>query len=177
MRAVRRRDHGSMGVVFGKISEELPKHSVVATAANFTVRHYEPSIAAMCDYRSGWGSSSDGTPFGALARYIGVFSTPENTAAKKEAPEPISMTAPVLIDPTRNTHTMMFLLPASKYKSIETAPKPLNPSVRLQELPARLMAVRQFNGSTSAGLKSSVCRSFTDLMLVSCMRVRSPISC
>ena len=58
-----------MGVVFGKISEELPRHRVVHTAANYTIRHYEPSIAAMCDYRGGWGVSSDGSPFGALARY------------------------------------------------------------------------------------------------------------
>ena len=58
-----------MGVVFGKISEELPRHRAVHTAANYTIRHYEPSIAAMCDYRGGWGVSSDGSPFGALARY------------------------------------------------------------------------------------------------------------
>ena len=78
---------------------------------------------------------------------VGVFSKPENTAAEQAKPEPISMTAPVLIDPTRDTHTMMFLLPASKYKSIEAAPKPSNPNVRLEELPARLMAVRTFSGS------------------------------
>ena len=41
----------------------------------------------------------------------------------------------------------MFLLPASKYSSIEEAPVPSNPNVRLQTLPARLQAVRTFSGN------------------------------
>lgn len=152
-----------MGVVFGKISEEMPRHSVVQTAATFTIRRYEPSIAVMCDYSKGWGDTGDGKVFGSLARYIGVFSTPENVAKSKQAPEPIAMTAPVLIDPSSKSkpHTMMFLLPASKYSSIEQAPKPSNPNVRLQQLPARLQAVRTFSGN----LRPARAREQLDLLL------------
>ena len=67
-----------MGMVFGRIAEELPRHSIVSKHATYQIRRYEPSIAVQCDYSRGWGNSSDGTPFGALARYIGVFSEPEN---------------------------------------------------------------------------------------------------
>lgn len=136
-----------MGVVFGKISEELPRHSVVTTAAGFTVRHYEPSIAAVAEYGKAWGQSSDGSPFGHLARYIGVFSQPENMAAGGSAPEAVSMTAPVLINASSEKHSMMFLLPASKYASLKDAPTPSNPGVHLEQLPARHMAVRTFSGN------------------------------
>ena len=101
----------------------------------------------MCDYSNGWGVSSDGTPFGSLARYIGVFGNPANVQKQQQAPEPIAMTAPVIIDAGSSRHTMMFLLPASKYSSIEEAPVPSNPNVRLQTLPARLQAVRTFSGN------------------------------
>lgn len=151
----------SMGVVFGKISEELPRHSVVFKAASYTVRRYEPSVAVQCDYTQGWGRSADGGPFGALARYIGVFSQPENVAKSHGKPEPISMTAPVLIDPSnQHNHTMMFLLPR-KYGSVEDAPLPANPNVRLQQLPARLQAVRTFNGN----LRPARAREQLDLLL------------
>ena len=90
-----------MGVVFGRISEELPRHTVVMEKATYQIRRYDPSIAVMCDYRQGWGTSADGGPFGSLARYIGVFSTPENMAKTQKA-EPIAMTAPVLIDAGTN---------------------------------------------------------------------------
>ena len=52
----------SMGVVFGKISEELPRHSVVFKASSYTVRRYEPSVAVQCDYTQGW----DGLPMADL---------------------------------------------------------------------------------------------------------------
>ena len=112
-----------MGMVFGRIAEELPRHSIVSKHATYQIRRYEPSIAVQCDYSRGWGNSSDGTPFGSLARYIGVFSEPENVKR-----QPIAMTAPVLIDAGTEKHTMMFLLPASKYSSIDAAPKPSNVS-------------------------------------------------
>ena len=136
-----------MGVVFGKISEEMPRHAVVAQAANFAVRRYEASIAVQCDYgANGWGVSSDGSPFGNLARYIGVFSEAHN-----QQKQPIAMTAPVLIDAAKaERHMMMFLLPASKFKNIDEAPVPSNPNVRLQTLPERTQAVRTFSGNLRA---------------------------
>lgn len=93
-----------MGMVFGKISEELPKHTVLyrpaLAAFDFEVRLYEPAVAAASAYGAGgWRSDRKGDrrPFGNLARYIGVFSRPANKASGSGAAVPISMTAPVFI--------------------------------------------------------------------------------
>jgi len=140
-----------MGMIFGKISEELPRHSVIATQATYVIRRYEPSIAAVCDYTNGWGStSSDSAPFGSLARYIGVFGAAENVQSRSAASEKIAMTAPVVIDLAQPTHAMKFLLPRTQYASLEGAPKPTNPRVRLEELPERVVAVRTFTGNLRA---------------------------
>jgi len=68
--------------------------------------------------------------------------------------EPIAMTAPVLVTPGQSTgDTMAFVLPASKYKTIDEAPAPTDPRVRLRQLPERLQASRVFSwsfGSTAA---------------------------
>lgn len=76
--------------------------------------------------------------------YIGVFSTPENAAAA-----PIAMTAPVMIGQPQgqHRHTMMFLLPASRFQTVDEAPEPSNPKVHLRQLPERVVAVRTFSGN------------------------------
>ncbi len=73
-----------MGAVFGRITEELPRHTVLATFPTYNIRRYEPSIAAISEYSSAWGTSSDSTPFGALARECKIqatvpFALPERT--------------------------------------------------------------------------------------------------
>ena len=61
------------------------------------------------------------------------------------APEKISMTAPVVMSNTGG-ESMSFLLPA-KYKSVEEAPKPTNPAVKLSLADSgRCDAVLQYNG-------------------------------
>lgn len=145
-----------MGMVLGRISEEMPAHTVLARASTYEVRRYARSVVAECSYGAGgWGGGDDGSPFGALARYIGVFGKPQNdkekiamTAPVLVTPEPIAMTAPVLVSPGAEgqaTHTMAFVLPASKYSSIADAPKPLDPRVTLRQLPERMQAVRTFS--------------------------------
>merc|ERR1712224_695900 len=117
----------------------MPKYTVLHRAASYEVRKYGSSVVAECKYGAGgWGDGNDGSPFGALARYIGVFGNPQNTqqggtteAIKMTAPvlvtppssQKIAMTSPVLVTPSES-HTMAFVLPASKYSSVEEAPKP-----------------------------------------------------
>ena len=72
----------------------------------------------------------------------------------------------MLINAGSDKHTMMFLLPASKYASIEQAPKPSNPNVRLETLPARLTAVRTFSGN----LRASRARENLELLLADLRR-------
>ena len=75
--------------IFGRIAEETPRHVVVLNTPSYQIRRYEPSVAVLCDYAKGWGMSSDGTPFGSLARYIGV-----SAARIFGSPVPISSSVP-----------------------------------------------------------------------------------
>lgn len=152
-----------MGIVFGSTKGlEMPAFEVLASASGYEVRRYAPSVLATAAFGDkGWAANgSDGSPFGALARYIGVFGKPKNQAKSKismtapvlvdastttAAPaEPIAMTAPVLVSPT-GTNTMSFVLPASLYKSVDEAPRPTDPRVTIHQLPERVQAVRTFS--------------------------------
>lgn len=149
-----------MGMVMGVVREEMPTFTVLAKTATYEVRKYAPSVVVECSYGAGgWGNGNDGSPFGALARYIGVFGEAQNVqgaGAEKiamtapvlvtpPAAEKIAMTAPVLVtaQPDKG-HTMAFVLPASKYSTVAEAPKPTDPRVSLRQLPERVQAVRTF---------------------------------
>merc|ERR1712166_1493675 len=132
----------TMGIVFGSIDVEQASYTVEATMhqpplGTIEVRKYHSALAAQVDSRS----SSEDQAFKNLARYIGVFGTPENQGAGT-APETVAMTAPVV-----NSHeTMQFILPAGL--TLDTAPKPTNQAVTLVELPERTYAVLRYSGST-----------------------------
>ncbi|KAL1526837.1 hypothetical protein AB1Y20_015529 [Prymnesium parvum] len=150
-----------MGMVLGRIAEEMPTHTVIYHAPTFEVRRYAPSVLAECRFDGKWGSSgNEGSPFMQLAKYIGVFGEAENQAANKIAmtapvlvtPERIAMTAPVLVsqDGGSRGDTMAFVLPASKYQSVADAPTPTNPNITLRQLPERTQAVQTFTWSFRA---------------------------
>lgn len=202
-----------MGLVFGKIDVEVPKHVVVKEANGFQIWKYPPCVAARVnavDINSEnppSGKEFSNQAFRMLARYIGVFNEPENTAAAYAAPdastagkvamtgptpspekvamtgpvvmstpasEPVAMTAPVVMSmptpaaepiamtapvvmaagiagsapvsvPAPSLETMAFLLP-SKFTSVEQAPVPTNPTVKLELMPERFEAVYGFTG-------------------------------
>jgi len=141
----------------------MPHYVVVHRAVDYEVRRYAPSIVAECNFgQGGWGKDDDGGPFGVLARYIGVFGTPENAWQSKggtaepiamtapvivSAPEPIAMTAPVMVSAPEqgSAHTMAFVLPASRFKTVAEAPRPTDPRVTLRQVPERLQAVRSYS--------------------------------
>jgi hypothetical protein len=59
-------------MVFGVIREEMPQYIIVHKALSYEVRRYAPSLIVETSFgANGWGGGSDGSPFGALARYIG----------------------------------------------------------------------------------------------------------
>ena len=155
----------NMGIVFGSTKGlEMPSYAVIHAAENYQVRKYAPSILVSADYGpQGWTSGSSNSPFNALAKYIGVFGTAHNVKQQKAekiamtapvlvqpTPEPIKMTAPVIVDgAAQGRTTMSFVLPHSKYKTIDEAPKPTDPNVTLTQLPERVQAVRTYSYSFS----------------------------
>eukprot|EP00977_Amphora_coffeiformis_P006190 scaffold1332_cov166-Amphora_coffeaeformis.AAC.18 len=155
-----------MGTVFGKQSVAEPAFEVVWTQTAglpYEIRRYGTRFAAQVQYAPD-GDKNDGTPFRLLARYIGVFGTPENqgeTAISMTAPvvkqqtseqkegTPIAMTAPVVKSTAttgKDERIMQFILPA-EYTSIGQIPKPTNPAVTIETLPPAMGAIHRYSGS------------------------------
>lgn len=86
-------------MVFGKNGVEEPDFELMhKTPDGLEVRHYtQSSVIAYTACPGGVGSSDTSDAFRTLARYIGVFSTPQNFAVSAESPQSIRMTAPVLM--------------------------------------------------------------------------------
>ena len=123
-----------MGSVVGRIAEETPAYEVLATGDNFEVRRYAAGTAVEA-------SDANNQAFGALAKYIGVMSKPQN--ARSEA---ISMTAPVVSIPDEgDAMRMQFVLPSA----LGDAPEPTAEGVRIVPRPAQTMVVEHYTGSWS----------------------------
>jgi hypothetical protein len=146
-----------MGMVFGKQTVAEPSFKVLyqhSKSFEYEIRKYGERYAAEATYQS-----SEDSPFGILAKYIGVFGSPQN-----EGQEAISMTAPVVMQseataiamtaPVVQTEdqagqkTMQFILPA-KYDSLDKIPKPTNPAVHIKVIPPQIGAVHRFSGTHS----------------------------
>mmetsp|Transcript_67291 Transcript_67291/g.162765 ORF Transcript_67291/g.162765 Transcript_67291/m.162765 type:complete len:279 (-) Transcript_67291:19-855(-) len=117
-----------MGLLFsgivGKEGLEEPRFQVVMARDDFEIRRYPPAVVARVRYADvGWRKGGAGiskkqaanAAFRILARYIGVFSAPENVApvdalpavthaqalageAAAPAPQAMAMTAPVMVE-------------------------------------------------------------------------------
>ena len=132
-------------------TERVP-YTVVTRVGGTEIRRYPSRVVADTT------AADEYRAFGRLLRYItgANQSTAEvamtapvetggtgATATGAGAGEEIAMTAPVETDETERGVRMRFYLPASY--DIETAPEPTDSAVRLVELPAETLAVRQFS--------------------------------
>jgi len=148
--------------VFGATSHyESYAFEVVQDHGEWQLRRYLPAVAAETD--AGADKQSEGRAFQRLAKYIGVFSAPENVengAVPMTTPvvskpiamttpvvsQPITMTSPVVSSDAGGSTTMRFVLP-SIYKCVEDAPQPTNAKVRIVATPPMDMAAITFSGS------------------------------
>jgi hypothetical protein len=149
-----------MGSVFGKQTVTEPVFNSLLNRTNhvktaYELRKYGQRFAAEVEYSDG---DDTGSPFRALASYIGVFGSPQN-----EGDQAISMTAPVVIEGSGSgtaiamtapvmmsneddgSKTMKFVLPA-EYDDISKIPKPTNPAVHIEAIPSQTGAVHRYSG-------------------------------
>ena len=149
-----------MGMIFGKIDVECAKHTILyppsfAQHNDYSLRKYAPHVLASVPS----DAAQENEMFRILARYIGVFGTPENTALSTpetiamtapvlSTPETIAMTAPVLNTGGQQSMSMSFVLP-NKYQKAQEAPQPTDSRVKLIEVPERFVAVKTFSGTVS----------------------------
>jgi hypothetical protein len=148
-----------MGSVFGKESvKEQPFEVLLERQTGKTpyeLRKYGTRYAASVEYVSADDTS---TPFNALAKYIGVFGTPQNEGLSsiamtapvvtEQEPTAIAMIAPVVTENDGTMKKMMFMLPV-EYDDMSKIPKPTNPDVHIEEIPSEVGAVYRYNGRWS----------------------------
>jgi hypothetical protein len=141
--------------VFGvNMGTEQPKYEVVERLSpKIEIRQYAPRIAAETTVNSEKSDNPRGDAFRLIAGYIfgrnkknqkiGMTSPVEVQSAGTK----IAMTAPVEVDKSNGSTVMRFFMP-SQYGMSEL-PQPLDPRVRLVEIPATVVAALQFSGTTS----------------------------
>jgi hypothetical protein len=137
---------------------EQPAYEVVRTTADFELRRYAPHLVAEVEVEGAFEDAGN-LAFRTLFRYISGGNRPstkiEMTAPVTQAPaatgEKIAMTAPVTQVPTGSAdsgrHVVAFVMPGSF--TLETLPEPLDPRVRVREVPARLVAAHRYSGTWS----------------------------
>lgn len=146
-------------------TEETPTYSVFTSDGDKEVRQYGERIVAKTRTR-GTFRESQNEAFRILANYI--FGANESrqkiamTAPVTSAPtsEKIAMTAPVTQAKENGEWVMTFTMPA-KY-TLETLPKPTDPRVQFETLPARKIAAIRYSGFWSEERNEEKARELQD---------------
>ena len=133
---------------------EEPAFTTTLVDREFSVRDYAPRIVAETD-TAGSLSEASNAGFRRIAGYIfggnrsrtadGTVRVAMTAPVTVEAQSArIAMTAPVTVEPGDNRWRVEFTMPAAY--SLATLPVPLDPNVRLREVPAARLAVLRFSG-------------------------------
>jgi len=131
---------------------EEPKYTVERRYDGFEVREYAPYLVAEVVV-AGPAEEAGNQGFRILAGYIFGKNKGERkiamTAPVTQAPEPakIEMTAPVIQAPASGGYVVQFTMPGEY--TLETLPEPLDPRVKLKEVPGGRFAVIRYSGTWS----------------------------
>jgi len=131
---------------------EEPKYTVVREYDGFEVREYAPYLVAEVVV-PGPAEEAGNQGFRILAGYIFGKNRGERkismTAPVTQAPAParIEMTAPVTQAAADGGYVVQFKMPGAY--TLETLPEPLDPQVKLREVPGGRYAVIRYSGTWS----------------------------
>lgn len=131
---------------------EKAKYEVIEKEGNFEVRQYRPRIVAETVVEADFNEAGN-IAFRKLFNYISGENRGKKSIAmtapvnQKTGPEKIAMTAPVNQQMSEGKYSVSFLMP-SKY-TMQTLPQPLDPDVKLREIPAHKAAAIRYSGSWS----------------------------
>ena len=135
------------------MSLEQPDYTVVYKDGDVEYRQYEPYLVSETVIENAEDYNDAGNEgFRRLFRYITganqsaaeIAMTAPVAQTRQVTGEKISMTAPVQQQQTTEGWTVAFMLP-TKY-TLETAPVPSDPRVRVKEVPGKLVAVLRYSG-------------------------------
>jgi len=131
---------------------EKAKYEVIDKDGKFEVRQYSPQLVAETVVESDFDEAGN-IAFRRLFGYISGDNQKKESIAmtapvnQKAGSEKIAMTAPVNQRASEGKYIVSFVMP-SKY-TLESLPEPLNPDVRLKQIPARKLAAVRYSGSWS----------------------------
>jgi hypothetical protein len=131
------------------MAAEQPEYEVLSENPDYEVRRYPALIAATLDVEGEFDDiGSKG--FRVLADYIfGNNRAVGVSTQQADAPnQKIAMTAPVNMQPhTADTNRYRYRFFMPREWNLETLPLPNDARVRLEEVPARTIAVRRYSGN------------------------------
>ncbi len=140
--------------MFGvRSSYEAPDYSVVqALSPAAEVRSYAPRLAAQATVENAEPGEGRNAAFRLLFDYISGKNRVADSIAMTVPVETndgqsIAMTVPVETASGDEAATMRFFLP--KRYTLETAPQPVDPRIKIVPIPAETLAVLTYSGSTS----------------------------
>jgi hypothetical protein len=128
---------------------EEPDYEVVQKIGDVEIRQYAPYVVAEV-LVTGPADAAGNQAFPILAGYIFGKNKGEKKFAmtapvtQAAAPVKLEMTAPVTQTTAPGGFVVQFVLP--KGVTLESAPEPLDPQVRLREVPASRLAAIRFSG-------------------------------
>lgn len=134
------------------MAAEKAKYQVLEKEDGFELRAYEPQIVAETIVEGDF-SEVGNIGFKRLFDFIsgqniGNHSIEMTAPVTQEAEsEKIAMTAPVTQEKKDGQWVIAFLMP-SKY-TLKTVPMPVDPRIKIKQIPAKLMAARTYSGTWS----------------------------
>ncbi len=135
---------------FGIRQSEEPHYTLVFEQGAMQIRHYSTMVVAETEIAADYEASGS-IGFKRLAGYIfGNNSQRQEMAMtapvyRKPASETLDMAAPVFRQHSDNRWHMAFVMPSGR--ALADLPQPLDPLVRLREVPGKKVAVIRFSGA------------------------------
>jgi len=132
---------------------EEPKFKVLEKDGGFELRQYAAHVVAETRVEADFEDAGS-IAFRRLFRYISGNNVSQQKIAMtapvtQSRGEKIEMTAPVSQVADGRAFLVAFTLPSTY--TLATAPKPLDPTVQIREVPAQLMACWRYSGRWTAG--------------------------
>jgi len=131
---------------------EEPRFEVLEQENSFELREYPAYVVAETRVEAGFANAGN-IAFQRLFKYISgnnvaqqeiAMTAPVTQSRSESRGEKIAMTAPVSQVADGDAYRVAFTLPATY--TLQTAPKPLDPTVQLREVPAQVMASWRYTG-------------------------------
>jgi hypothetical protein len=131
---------------------EQPKYNVIEQDGDFQIRQYDPYLVAETLVEGAFDTAGN-EGFRRLFKYI-TGGNQAKTGISMTAPvglasQEIAMTAPVNQAAEAGGYRVSFVVPSQF--TLDTVPRPLDPRVRIREVPSQLVAVLRYSGLWSQG--------------------------